>query len=147
VRRWSIAAAIWLSWPPAAIAQEPAPDAGFRILDAVDPCTAVRAPDEIVVCGNRLERDRYRITQLGESPAAGTGYVRGEVPRASAEPAVSGGCGLFQGQRRCSETEMAEFGYGEGRDPITFATKLVARLADPDAGGDERDSHFQARDE
>lgn len=132
MRRRSIAAAIWLSWSPAAIAQETAPDSRLRILDAVDPCNAVRSANEIVVCGNRREGERYRVPERGPSAVAGGGYVRGEVPRASAEMPVSGGCGIFQGQRRCSEAEMAEFGYGEGRDPITFVTKLVARLADPE---------------
>ena len=28
---------------------------------------------------------------------------------------------------------MAEFGYGRGRNPITFFGNLVARIADPEA--------------
>jgi hypothetical protein len=86
-----------------------------------------------VVCG-RSEASRYRLPRLGDSRAVpGAANVRGEVPRASVDPAASGPCGIFQGQRACGEAEMAEFGYGQGRDPISFVGNLIARLADPEA--------------
>lgn len=134
--RSAIAALIGLLGSPAAPAQDRAEGsaANFRILDAIDPCNFSPADDEILVCGSRRERSPYRIPRLGRgNNVLGVGNVRGEVPRASAEAVISGGCGIFQGQRRCSEAEMAEAGYGAGRDPVTFLANLFTRLADPDA--------------
>lgn len=130
------AAALWLlsSLPATAQGTAEAAAANFRILDAIGGCGASRPGDEIVVCGSRRNGERYRIPQLGQRGAgAGAGYRRGEAARASTQAAESGGCGIFQGQRRCSPAEMAEAGYGEGRNPIAFVANLVARLADPDA--------------
>lgn len=124
-----------LFFQSAAMAQTPPPDsvAGFRVLDVLDPCRAAQAAGEIRVCGRR-DSSRYRLPDLGSGRAgAGTSYVRGEVPRASADPTASGPCGIFQGQRSCSKAEMAEFGYGEGRNPVAFLGNVVTRLADPEA--------------
>jgi len=121
---------------PAALAQDRAEDAvaRFRVLDRIDPCSASRPDDEIVVCGNRRDRDRYRLPQLGRTNALfGAGNMRGEVPRPSADPIATGGCGIFQDQHRCSKAEMADAGYGGGRNPLTFITNLAVRLVDPDA--------------
>jgi hypothetical protein len=41
-------------------------------------------------------------------------------------------CGIFAGERRCSKREAAQYGYGEGRDPITVLTRLAKRALDPD---------------
>lgn len=130
-----IAAVIWLAWPSLAIGQAAAQDAtaGFRVLEMLDRCST-SPTDEIVVCGARRNQDRYRVPEFGRRDAVGGAVpVPGEIPRASTEVAASGDCGIFQGQRRCSGAEMAEAGYGEGRDPITFLGALVTRLADPDA--------------
>lgn len=60
------------------------------------------------------------------------GARRREVPRAPAEPISFAGCGIIEGQRRCSKREAAAYGYGEGRDPITFGVKVVEELRDSD---------------
>jgi hypothetical protein len=39
-----------------------------------------------------------------------------------------GACGMFAGQRDCSKADMAHFGYGRGRDPVTFVGKLAGKL-------------------
>jgi hypothetical protein len=93
------------------------------------------AADEIIVCGRR-NQDRYRLPELGRrEPGVGAGKLRGEAPRASAEVAAPGGCGIFQHQRRCSRAEMEEAGYFRGRDPVSFLGDLVTMLVDPDARG------------
>jgi hypothetical protein len=40
-------------------------------------------------------------------------------------------CGIFQGERRCGKREAAQYGYGNGRDPITVAAKVIGALTDP----------------
>lgn len=135
MRSAPIAALVALSWPSAASAQPP-PDAvpGFRVLDLLDPCRAPSRPDDVVVCGRRADRNRYRLPLPDRrGPALGAGNVRGEVPRATATENPTAPCGIFQGQRQCGEDEMAEFGYGQGRNPLTFFGNIVARIADPEA--------------
>ena len=109
-----------------------APPATLNVLELLGRCDTA-AGDEIVVCGRRGQ-DRYRLSPArpGES-GVGAGNVRGEVPRASTEVAASGGCGIFQHQRRCSRAEMEEVGYFRGRDPASFLGDLVTVLIDPDA--------------
>jgi len=127
--------AICIAVSSAAIGQARAEDpiANIRILDTLNRCDT-SPTDEIVVCGARRDRDRYRIPEIGRGNSARLGdHVRGEAPRASADAAATGSCGIFQGQRRCSRAEMAEAGYGEGRNPITVLGNLLTRLADPDA--------------
>jgi hypothetical protein len=112
-------------------AEEPA---RLRVLEMLSRCERA-AGDEIVVCGARRDPDRYRLPAFGRNgaAAAGAGNVRGEAPRASTEVAASGGCGIFQHQRRCSRAEMEEAGYFRGRDPASFLRDLITVLADPDA--------------
>jgi len=134
LRRASLAAAIWLAWPLAANGQAAAdePAARLRVLEILGRCDTSPS-DEVVVCG-RHSQDRYRLPQLGRREAgAGAGYARGEAPRASADVSAPQPCGIFQGQRRCSREEMAEFGYFQGRDPISLLGDLVTVLIDPDA--------------
>jgi hypothetical protein len=40
-------------------------------------------------------------------------------------------CGIFAVERRCSKREAAQYGYGEGRDPLTVLAELAKRAADP----------------
>lgn len=135
-RLWrpSLAAAIWLAWPLAASGQSEADEeaARFRVLEILGRCSTGPG-DEIVVCGRR-NQDRYRLPEFARrAPGAGAGKLRGEVPRASMDVSVAQPCGIFQGQRRCSREEMEEFGYFQGRDPVSFLGDLVTVLIDPDA--------------
>ena len=90
---------------------------------------------EVVVCADRSrDGDRYRLPLPDErDPDGATDHVRGEIPRATAENPSAGGCGLFQGQRHCGKAEALRYGYGGGKDPLTFALKLGKLLLDPDA--------------
>ncbi len=86
--------------------------------------------NEVVVCG--YASDRYRIPPSVRSPGmeadgAGSGLSGTQILGGA------GPCGIFAGQRRCSQSEAREAGYGGGRDPLTFGTKILTRLTDPDA--------------
>lgn len=96
-----------------------------------DPCKQARG-DEIVICGSRSPGDAYRLP-LQEDADLDSRARRGEVPNASADRLNGNGCGIFEGQRRCSKAEMLRYGYGGGLDPISFLLKLGTILADPDA--------------
>jgi hypothetical protein len=131
-----MAIAAWLAAPFTAGAQTVSEQAlaDSRVLPAVDPCASAGAGNDIVVCGRRDARDRYRLPQTGESaPFAMGRRIPGEAPRASAEPLSFAPCGIFAGQRRCPKREMLEYGYGGGRDPLTVAGKLITALTDPDS--------------
>jgi hypothetical protein len=41
-------------------------------------------------------------------------------------------CGIFAGERRCSKREAAQYGYGDGRNPLTVLAERAKRAADPD---------------
>ena len=96
-------------------------------------CRHSGSTDELVVCGNRAESDRYRLPLPAERPSISR-YDRagGDMPRASTEAASPLRCGIFEGERRCAKAEAAEFGYGNGRDPLTVAGKLLETLRDPE---------------
>jgi hypothetical protein len=104
---------------------EPAP------LTALPRCGRDAADDtEVIVCGQK--RDRYRLplpTERDPSP----GPVRGEAQSGMAALTPSGRCGIFAGDRRCGKKEAAEYGYGNGRDPITVLSRLARKAVDPDA--------------
>ncbi len=88
--------------------------------------------NEVVVCGRRGASDRYRIPpsvrEKGLDADGAGGGLSGAQILGGAGP-----CGMFAGQRRCSHVEAGEAGYGGGRDPLTFGTKIFRRLTDPDA--------------
>ena len=127
---------IWLMFASQAAQVDPA----FRVFDLADMrssgtptvasrCGANEVPGEIVVCGQG--RDRYRLPLPRE---------RGLVDRATGEASTGlaaltppGACGIFAGERRCSKKEAAEYGYGDGRDPITVVARLARKAIDPDA--------------
>jgi hypothetical protein len=95
-------------------------------------CREKADPDEIVVCGARRDPDRYRLPIRNERTLESRyERVRGDIGRASLDAAPAP-CGIFQGQRRCGKAEMADYGYGQGRDPLTVGAKIVEQLADPD---------------
>jgi hypothetical protein len=82
---------------------------------------------EIVVCGK--SSDRYRIPEQirAESVPSGPG-IRSNMPLQAGDVAP---CGIFEGQRHCGKREAAQYGYGAGRDPITFARHIFDALMSP----------------
>lgn len=93
-------------------------------------CLVAEEGDTVVVCGR--DNGRYRLPLPGERETA-VGPVRGEAPSAAAVLAPSGRCGIFAGEHSCSKAEAAQYGYGDGRDPITLLLALGGKLVDPDA--------------
>ncbi|MEO8373879.1 MAG: hypothetical protein ABI471_01550 [Sphingomonas bacterium] len=45
----------------------------------------------------------------------------------------SGGCGIFAGEHPCSHAEAAQYGYGQGRDPLSLLVRLGTKLTNSDA--------------
>jgi len=97
-------------------------------LPVIARCSDSVSSGEIVVCGAR--QDRYRLPLPVERPSTERGRGEAQTGVAALTPAVA--CGIFAGQRRCSKKEAAEYGYGQGRDPLNIAVKLVDKLLDPD---------------
>lgn len=97
-------------------------------LSVIARCADTASSEEIVVCGARL--DRYRLPLPVERPSAEWGRGEAQTGMAALTPAAP--CGIFAGQRRCSKKEAAEYGYGQGRDPLTVAVKVAGKLLDPD---------------
>ncbi len=96
----------------------------------LDPVCAPTEEDTIVVCGARP--DRFRLPLPAErEPLANSASVDRGSGTAALRPA--GDCGIFAGQRRCRKAESRAYGYGGGRDPVTFAGRLLTKLTDPDA--------------
>jgi hypothetical protein len=94
-------------------------------------CVQGRA-DEIIVCGR--DKNRYRLPLRNErDPDESRPRAGGDIPRASADVASGGDCGLFKSQRRCTKAESRAYGLGGGNDPLSFFIKLGKKLADPDA--------------
>jgi hypothetical protein len=95
-------------------------------------CREKADPDEIVVCAARRDPDRYRLPIRNERTLESRyERIRGDIGRASLDAAPAP-CGIFQGQRQCGKAEMADYGYGQGRDPLTVGARIVEQLADPD---------------
>ncbi|MEO7635704.1 MAG: hypothetical protein ABIS38_08685, partial [Sphingomicrobium sp.] len=61
---------------------------------------------------------------------AGASYVANRTSSAFADGAAVSDCGIFPGQRRCGKEEARKFGYGGGRDPITFVSTLITKISD-----------------
>lgn len=93
-------------------------------------CEDVTSADDVVVCARR--RDRYRLPLPNERPALPERAI-GESPGGMAALTPPGRCGIFAGERRCGKREASEYGYGNGRDPVTVLTRLATTIADPDA--------------
>lgn len=95
-------------------------------------CAPPSGKDEIVVCGSRP--DRFRLP-LREEPVAGLGlgYVSGEAMAPAGVLVPSGGCGIFAGEHPCSHAEAAQYGYGQGRDPLSLLVRLGTKLTNSDA--------------
>lgn len=88
---------------------------------------------EIVVCGDRDRDARYRLPLPTTREVGEQGAVIGEAPAPSVQDPFLSGCGIFRGQRRCSQREAEAYGYGRGRDPVTLVGRIVTKLIDPDA--------------
>lgn len=100
--------------------------------EAARNCAATGA-GEIVVCGDRDRDARYRLPLPTTREVGEQGAVIGEVPAPSVQDPFLSGCGIFRGQRRCSQREAEAYGYGRGRDPVTLIGRIVTKLVDPDA--------------
>lgn len=91
-------------------------------------CGNTASSDEIVVCGAR--RDRYRLPLPDERGPSD--HLRNEAPSGMAALIPAGRCGIFAGERRCNNRENAQYGYGDGCDPITLVSRLAQKAVDPD---------------
>ena len=98
-------------------------------LSVIARCSESAVKDEIVVC--RAPQDRYRLPLPVERSSAERG--RGEASTGTAALTPAAPCGIFEGQRRCSKKEAAQYGYGNGRDPITVLGRIAGKILDPDA--------------
>lgn len=98
-------------------------------LSVIATCSDSAVTDEIVVCGAR--QDRYRLPLPVERSSAERG--RGEASTGTTALTPAAPCGIFEGQRRCSKKEAAQYGYGNGRDPITVLGRIAGKLLNPDA--------------
>jgi hypothetical protein len=90
-------------------------------------CSSSSLEGEIVVCGKRS--DRYRIAKEYRSDSSPSPLGRPRTPLSAEDFAP---CGIFQGERRCGKREAAQYGYGEGRDPISVGVRIISALSDPD---------------
>lgn len=100
---------------------------GTLKLTAPSTCSATGSNSEIVVCGKRS--DRFRIPKEFREQPPSSAPERSRLALSGDDFAP---CGIFQGERRCGKREAAEYGYGQGRDPITLAIKVIGALTDPD---------------
>lgn len=96
----------------------------------INRCADTVAGDDIVVCG--AKRRSYRLPLPDERDVV-QGRPRGEALTGTDAIRPTGRCGIFEGERRCNKKEAAEYGYGNGRDPITVLTRIVGKTIDPDA--------------
>lgn len=84
---------------------------------------------DVVVCGSRAGANRYRLPLPVERPR--DEHVAGDLPSTTAAFVPNAPCGTFTGERRCGKAEAREFGYGDGRDPITVGVKVADKLLHP----------------
>lgn len=86
--------------------------------------------EEVVVCGRRGD-DRYRLP-FRDDRVGPQDLPIGSQSRLARDFFTSGPCGVFAGQRKCDKREMQMYGYGGGKDPITFTRKVLEQVLDPD---------------
>ena len=87
-------------------------------------CSSDVGNGEIVVCGK--DQNRFRIPKELRTDQPASAVIRSRVALDANDRAP---CGLFQGERRCRKSEAAQYGYGGGRDPITFIARVIDRIA------------------
>jgi hypothetical protein len=100
------------------------------IIARTSPC-ATGPEGEIVVCGRRQDDESYRLPPSFRDRRQPGDRVSG-LPSASLDTGAHAECGIFQHQRRCNKADAAEFGYGNGRDPISVIAKIVSEAAQPE---------------
>lgn len=113
-----------------ASAARPAEPRKQLVLTALPRCLERQETGEVVVCGRNP--DRYRLPLPRERGSASS-QERSDQGTGAAALTPAGRCGIFAGERRCGKREAADYGYGNGRDPITVMTRLAEKIADPDA--------------
>lgn len=96
----------------------------------VDRCNDDVLGDEIVVCGRK--KWNYRLP-LPEERISGRDRSGGEAMTGPDALRSAGRCGIFEGERRCNRQEAAQYGYGNGRDPITVLSRIAGKIFNPDA--------------
>ena len=118
----------------AASAPPPAPGDGASVrqslnLDLNDCPTSPSG--EIVICGRRRDSDRYRIPERFRNETE-RGDRQSGIGPVSLDPNPFAPCGIFQGERRCNKRDMADYGYGNGRNPIAVGARVLGDIVDPD---------------
>ena len=106
------------------LAQLPARDR----LAILQRCAAASTSADIIVCASRHDRTPMAAAEGWANPDDEPDDAR--VTRGTGMAALTpvGACGMFAGQRDCNKAEMRHFGYGRGRDPVTFVGKLATKL-------------------
>ncbi|TPG53006.1 hypothetical protein [Sphingomonas glacialis] len=91
-------------------------------------CGTASNSTDIIVCGSRHDRTAVPAADGWTNPDDTPDDAR--VTRGTGMAALTpvGACGMFAGQRDCNKAEMRHFGYGRGRDPVTFVGKLATKL-------------------
>lgn len=101
-------------------------------LATVPRCDTASSATEIVVCASLYKHQPLPDGWIEDDPDETPDDAR--VTRGTGMAALTpvGACGMFAGDRDCSKAEMRHFGYGRGRDPVTFVGKLAGKLLHPD---------------
>ena len=94
-------------------------------------CAPADAPDEIVICGRGQDDKRYRIPEMFRGLSEPGDRAPGIGP-VSLDANPFAPCGIFQGERRCNKDEAALYGYGNGRNPLAVAGRIIDALDDPE---------------
>ena len=94
-------------------------------------CAVADAPDEIVICGRRQGDERYRIPEMFRGQREPGERLPGIGP-VSLDDNPFAPCGIFQGERRCNKDEAALYGYGNGRNPLAVAGRIIDELSEPE---------------
>lgn len=90
-------------------------------------CEIGASPTDILVCAARPDRKPVPNVWLGDlDETPDDARVTRGTGMAALTPVAP--CGMFAGQRDCDKADMTHFGYGRGRDPVTFVGKLAGKL-------------------
>lgn len=91
-------------------------------------CGTTSTSSDIIVCASHHDRTPVPAADGWANPDDEPDDAR--VTRGTGMAALTpvGACGMFAGQRDCNKAEMRHFGYGRGREPVTFVGKLASKL-------------------